>query len=390
MSSRVLLIRGHHPSVWGLRAFEHLPERFVVRVAVTRGNRWPLEGLGLEQVPVETLRDKIPLATLGTLATLALPDRVLGAGRLYAEQDILHVEELSLWFSAQAAQLKASGRYRLVVTVWETLPLLDAFRTPHARRFRAATLAAADLFLAATQRAYDSLVLEGVPAEKLVLAYPGVDVARFAVPPAADTSEHLILSVGRLEWEKGHHDVLRAVAALKRGLVRAPEQAVQGLRVVLVGSGPEEQRLRAHARELGISDVIDIESVPYEQMPGLYSRASALVLASLPRSGCTLHPADIPRCFWEEQFGLVLAEAMAAGLPMIVADSGAIPEIAGEQATRVAPGDWMEIARALARGPLAARATQRIEYEPERVARFSIASAAQRLADAYDRVLAGA
>jgi glycosyltransferase involved in cell wall biosynthesis len=390
MPSRVLLLRGHHPSVWGLRPFESIPERFSVRVAVTRGKRWSLQGLGLEQVPVRTLRDRIPLATLGTLATLALPDRVLGADALYAEQDIIHAEELSLWFTAQAARLKTRGGYRLVVTVWETLPLLDAFRTPHARRFRAATLAATDLFLAATERARDGLLLEGVPQEKILLAYPGVDVERFSVAPDQDVGEHVIVSVGRLEWEKGHHDVLRAIAALKRGIVQAPPEAVRRLRAVLVGSGPEEQRLRAHAAELGIGDAVSIESVHYDHMPAMYARASALVLASLPRSGCSLHPADIPRCFWEEQFGLVLAEAMAAGLPMIVSTSGAIPEIAGEQAVQIAPGDPVAIARALADGPLARPPGARVRYAPERLQRFSIASAAERLGAAYDRALAGA
>jgi glycosyltransferase involved in cell wall biosynthesis len=387
MSSRVLLLRGHHPSVWGLRPFERLPERFTVRLAVTGGARWSLQDLELEQVPVRTLRDRIPLATLGTVATLALPDRVLGARDLYAGHDILHAEELSLWFTAQAARLKARLGYRLVVTVWETLPLLDSFRSPHARRFRAATLAAADLFLAATQRARDGLLLEGVPDENVVLAYPGVDTERFAVAPVKDVREHLVIAPGRLEWEKGHHDVLRAVAALKRGLVAAPAEVVRTLRLLLVGAGPEEERLRSHAAELGIAEAVTIGGVPYEEMPGLYARASALVLASLPRSGCSLHPADIPRCFWEEQFGLVLAEAMAAGLPMVISTSGAIPEVAGGQATYFAPGDWMAIARALAEGPLSRQPGTRISYPRDLLERFSVDAAAQRIADAYDRVL---
>jgi glycosyltransferase involved in cell wall biosynthesis len=387
MPSRVLLLRGHHPSVWGLRPFERLPERFSVRLAVTGGARWSLQDLKLEQVPVRTLRDRIPLATLGTVATLALPDRVLGARDLYADNDIVHAEELSLWFTAQAARLKEQIGYRLVVTVWETLPLLEAFRTPHARRFRTATLAATDLFLAATRRAYDGLLLEGVPEEKVLLAYPGVDIERFAVSPAENVREHLLISPGRMEWEKGHHDVLRAVAALKRGLVPAPAEAVQTLRLLLVGAGPEEERLRSHAAELGIADAVAIGSVPYDEMPNLYARASALVLASLPRSGCSLHPTDIPRCFWEEQFGLVLAEAMAAGLPMIVSTSGAIPEVAGEQATYFAPGDWMAIARELAKGTLSRPPGGRIAYPDEQLKRFSINVAAQRIADAYDRVL---
>jgi glycosyltransferase involved in cell wall biosynthesis len=387
MPSRVLLLRGHHPSVWGLRPFERLPERFAVRLAVTGSARWSLHDLELEQVQVRTLRDRIPLATLGTVATLALPDRVLGARDLYAGHDIVHAEELSLWFTAQAARLKERLGYRLVTTVWETLPLLDAFRTPHARRFRAATLAATDLFLAATRRAYDGLLLEGVPEEKMLLAYPGVDIERFSAPPAEDVREHLLISPGRLEWEKGHHDVLRAVAALKRGIMPAPVEAVRRLRVLLVGAGPEQERLRLHAAELGIAEAVTIGGVSYEEMPDLYARASALVLASLPRSGCSLHPADIPRCFWEEQFGLVLAEAMAAGLPMIVSTSGAIPEVAGERATYFAPGDWMAIARALVEGPLSRPPGARIAYPRELLERFSIDASAQRIGDAYDRVL---
>jgi glycosyltransferase involved in cell wall biosynthesis len=197
----------------------------------------------------------------------------------------------------------------------------------------------------------------------------------------------VILSPARLEWEKGHHDILRAVAALKHGLVSAPADAVGALRLMLVGAGPEEKRLQAHATELGIADAVTIGRVPYEQMPELYARASALVLASLPRSGCSVYPGDIPRCFWEEQFGMVLVEAMAAGVPMIVSTSGAIPEVAGEEAEYFAPGDWMAIARAIAEGPLARPPAMRVDYSAERLQSYSVGAAAQRIAAAFDQVL---
>jgi glycosyltransferase involved in cell wall biosynthesis len=313
----------------------------------------------------------------------------LNAERAYAGADIVHAEELSLWFTAQAARLKPRARYKLVVTVWETLPQLDAFRSPHARRFRAATLAAADLFLAATERARHALLLEGVANERIVVSYPGVDVQRFAQPPARRTDGHLVVSPGRLEWEKGHHDALRAIAALKHGFVAAPADAVRDLRVHLIGSGPEERRLREHAAELGIGEYVTIGSVPYDDMPSLYARASALLLGSLPRSGCTLHPGDIPRCFWEEQFGMVLPEAMAAGLPMVLSTSGAIPEVAGEQARYVPPGDWIAMARALADGALSRPPGERIGYPSELLQRYSVTASAGRIADAYDRVAGG-
>ena len=115
--------------------------------------------------------------------------------------DVVHTEDLSLWFSAQLAAGKRRYGYRLLVTAWETIPLLDAYRNPHARRFRAATLAGADFFLASSERARDALLLEGVPGERIELSYPGVDVARFAAAatsaPAAES--HLILAPARLE-----------------------------------------------------------------------------------------------------------------------------------------------------------------------------------------------
>jgi glycosyltransferase involved in cell wall biosynthesis len=159
--------------------------------------------------------------------------------------------------------------------------------------------------------------------------------------------------------------------------------------VMLVGRGPEEKRLRAHAAELGIADAVTIGSVPYDEMPGLYARASALVLASLPRSGCSVYPGDIPRCFWEEQFGMVLAEAMAARVPLVVSTSGAIPEVAGELASYFAPGDWMSIARALAQGPLSRPPATPVEYPSERLESYSVEAAAGRIAGAFDRVLEG-
>jgi glycosyltransferase involved in cell wall biosynthesis len=389
MPANVLLLRGHHPTVWGLRPFERLPERFAARLAVTGTPRYSLDGLELEQVPVRTVRDRMPGGTLGSVVTLGLPDRVLHPEQAYAGVDLIHAEELSLWFTAQAARLKARLGYRLAVTVWETLPLLDAFRNPHGRRYRAATLAGADIFMPVSRHAYDALLLEGVPEEKLMLSPHGIDLERFSRPRAQDVGEHVILSPARLEWEKGHHDVLRAVAAIKRGVVPAPTEAVERLRLMIVGAGPEEKRLRAHAAELGITDAVTIGRVPYEEMPDLYSRASALVLASLPRSGCSVYPGDIPRCFWEEQFGMVLIEAMAASLPMIVSTSGAIPEVAGNLASYFAPGDWMAIARELAQGPLSQPPGTAIDYPHAPLESYSLQAAAQRIAAAFDRALDG-
>ena len=383
---RVLIQHGHSPTPWTLTPWTRLPGRFRPEVVVTGSVPRSLDALGLPQRRARTVRDMLPGGPLGDVAALALRDRVLDPEALYAGAGIVHAAELGSPFAAQAARLKASLGYRLVLTVWETLPMLAAYRNGPNRGYREEVLAGTDLFLPCTQRARDALLLEGAPEDRIRVVEPGIDVARFAAtapaPPDA-ASEHLVLSPGRLEWEKGHHDVLRAIAALRRGLVGEPRRA----RVLFVGDGPERGRLERHAAELGLGDAVEFRSVPYEEMPALYARASCMVLASVSRASGALHPADVPRLFWEEQFGMVLVEAMAAGLPLVLSRSGAIPEVAGETADYFRPGDFMALARTLASGPLSRAPGARVEHPAERLERFSVDTAARGLAAAYDAVL---
>ena len=85
----------------------------------------------------------------------------------------MHAQELGYWYSMQAARLRERLGFRLVLTVWETIPMLDAYRNFRTRAYRAATLAQTDLFLAASERARDSLLLEGAPAERIRVCAPG-------------------------------------------------------------------------------------------------------------------------------------------------------------------------------------------------------------------------
>ena len=383
---RVVLLRGQYANPWDLRPWGQLPDRFDVACLVSRKNVFPTGDIPLERVPVRTLRDYLPRGTAGDVVAGVAGDRYLGIDKELADADIVHASELSFWFSGEAARLKRRFRYKLVLTAWETIPFLEAYRNKHARQYRRATLHTADLFLAATERARDALILEGVEPERIRLCYPGIDVDRFAVPPRDEQpQEHLVVSPGRLVWEKGHQDVMRAIALLRRGVVESPSGSAP--RLLVVGSGPEEKRLSAYAAELGIADLVEFVSVAYEEMPRVYAEASAMVLGSLPSAGCSLYLGDLPRCFWEEQFGLVFAEAMAAGLPIISTTSGAIPEVVGDLAELVPPGDWTELARKLASGPLSRPPGTRVQYPTGRVRLYSTESMAQRLASAYDDVL---
>jgi glycosyltransferase involved in cell wall biosynthesis len=317
------------------------------------------------------MRDLLPPGRLGDLVVRAPGDRYLGLAGKLRDVDIVHTQELGYWYSMQAARLKPRLGFRLVMTVWETIPFLGAYRNARTRGYRAQTLEQTDLFLAATERARTALLLEGAADERICVCPPGVARSAFAKRDATRSEPHVvILSPGRLVWEKGHQDVLRAVALLrKEGRSRASREA----RVCVVGTGPEERRLRTYARELGIADAVEFGGfIPHERMPGAYAAATCVVLASLPTWS------------WEEQFGMVLAEAMAAGVPIVASSSGAIPEVAGERARYFSPGDWVALADEL--DELLANG-ERDRRDPERLDRYSVEAAAVRLTAAYDGVL---
>lgn len=325
---------------------------------------------------------------MGDVAGAVIGDRYLKLDGALAGADIVHAAELSFWFTAEAARLRPTHGYKLVVTVWETLPLMGTFRNRRARVYRERVLETADLFLASTQRARDALLVEGVEPERIEVCYPGIDLERFgaAAQPVSPPREHVLISPGRLVWEKGHQDVMRAMTALRNGIVTPSPSA--DVRLLVVGSGPEKERLRAYSEELGLGAAVEFRAVSYDDMPALYAGSSCMVLASLSNARGERYFGDLPHLFWEEQFGLVLAEAMAAGLPIVASSSGAIPEVLGPSGEYFVPGDWMGLAARLVQGPLARSPGERVHHPAELTHRYSTIAAAERLAGAYDRVLA--
>ena len=305
---RVVLLRGHNANPWDLRPWELLRDDFDVSVLVTGSNRYDLEDLDLPVVRVRALRDRLPRGRAGELASRLPGDRYLDLERHLAGADIVHSAELGVWFSGQPAALKERLGFRLVLTVWETIPFRDTFRA-----FRGRALpprrARASRPLPRRDRARARLPAAGgrrrEPDRGLV---PGR--RRRAVPRArgaAAGAEHVIVSPGRLVWEKGHYDVLRALARVGRlGAAAARRRRARA-------RAPAPVRGRSRARAGGSRSA----RCPTREMPSVFASASCVVLGSL----------SIP--LWEEQFGMVLAEALAAGAPMLASTSGAIPEVLG-------------------------------------------------------------
>ena len=166
-------------------------------------------------------------------------------------------------------------------------------------------------------------------AKRLVYAPHVVDCSLFCksrVDTSATAEKPFIIGyVGRLVKEKGINILLKVLREM-------PEQ----VRLVTIGEGPEEQPLRRLAEEYGLADRIEFRSpIPFSEVPAALNRMDVLVLPSL----------ETPK--WTELFGRVLIEAMACEVPIVASRSGGIPEVVGDAALLVSPGDSRALAAAL-------------------------------------------
>ncbi|MEA3049040.1 MAG: L-malate glycosyltransferase [Sphingomonadales bacterium] len=141
--------------------------------------------------------------------------------------------------------------------------------------------------------------------EKLIRIPNGIALERFAGPPEADAIPGFVKAPGEIVI--GTVAGLRAVKNLPR-LVRAfAAMTVPRARLVIVGSGPESERIAAEAGRLGVGERV--------VLPGFVADPSRYVglfdIFALSSDS--------------EQFPISLAEAMAAGLPVVATDVGDIP-----------------------------------------------------------------
>ena len=168
---------------------------------------------------------------------------------------------------------------------------------------------------------------KGYTGPLAVIPQFGVDPAVFAPPARSEHRQGFVIGyAGRLVEEKGVDLLLAAVADLP------------GTQVEVLGSGPLRQRLERQARQLGLGDRAAFHApIPSVEMPAFYRRLDALVLPSRSRAN------------WVEQFGRVLIEAMACGVPVVGSDCGEIPHVIGDAGLVFAEGDTGGLRSHLAR-----------------------------------------
>jgi glycosyltransferase involved in cell wall biosynthesis len=163
----------------------------------------------------------------------------------------------------------------------------------------------------------DKLESRGIDRDRITVLHNSVKP--FVAPPLEQVrrvqhslglqDEAVILAVGRLSYEKGIADLLRAAAVLSN------TKGVPNFRLVLVGDGPEREALARLASRLGIEGKLTMAGFQRDTKP-YYSIATLMAVSS--------HTEGSPN---------VVLEAMAAGLPIAATAVGGIPEILEEGLT---------------------------------------------------------
>jgi len=134
--------------------------------------------------------------------------------------------------------------------------------------------------------------------QKTVAIPPGIDIERFA--PATGRREEgvvFFLSVlDRYRYYKGLEYLLRALPRVR--------ERIPAVKLVVGGDGPLKESYRQLAADLGIADSVEFPGrIPDESLAATFNRASLFVLPSTTSA--------------QEGFGIVLAEAMACGIPVV-------------------------------------------------------------------------
>jgi teichuronic acid biosynthesis glycosyltransferase TuaC len=199
------------------------------------------------------------------------------------------------------------GRYfnkPVVITARGTdINLIPQYRLPRKWILWAAKQAAG--IITVCEALKTEMVDMGVAPSRVVALRNGVDLNLFAPIERETTRKNLgltqftLLSVGHLVPVKGHDLPIAALALL-------PETCL-----MIVGSGPEQQRLQALATDLKVAERVRfVGAVPQAELKNFYGVADALVLASS-----------------REGWANVLLESMACGTPVVASRVWGTPEI---------------------------------------------------------------
>jgi glycosyltransferase involved in cell wall biosynthesis len=156
----------------------------------------------------------------------------------------------------------------------------------------------------------------GIPTERFAYIPNGSDIATQNISSQhIDSNAPLIISVGRLERYKGHQ---RAIAAMPALLKEFPHA-----RLRVLGAGPYEAELNALVRKLGLTNCVEVRSVPPTQRQAMAN---------------TLAQASLVVAFSEyETHPMAVLEALALKRSVLLADTSGLSELAHDGYARAIP-----------------------------------------------------
>jgi len=322
---RIAIIRGPLLNPFEMQSYEPLQNEFDITAFKPHVTHFETESIHLPQQTLWCpIAGKIPFER-GRRQWQAVQDHLKGDTFSFCGMrdhlkgfDLIHLKDQSFCYSFEAALARRKYGGKLVVTQLENIPFLNEEKFME-RHIKKTVRENADLFLAASEGARMTLMEEGIPEAKIRRIANSIDTA-FFIPGPRDAAlaaslqipsgAFTVIYVGRLARSKGVFSLLDAF----RGIYRSNPS----LHLLLVGK--DEEKIGDWVNQTHLGSRVHLGGVvPYEQMPRFYRLADLLVLPSLTRKR------------WREQFGYVLAEAMACGVPTAGSDSGAIPEVIGRK-----------------------------------------------------------
>ncbi|MGZ8605212.1 MAG: glycosyltransferase family 4 protein [Actinomycetota bacterium] len=303
--------------------------------------------------PVRIVGRAVGVPYGGTVAPICFSRRSFRAIRRLTEvfePDVVHVHE------------PLTPSTSMLATFAATAPVVATFHA-FAERSRLMELTA-PVLRTVHRRIAASVAVSEAAAEFLARAVPGdveivpngVAVDRFARPgpPAAGLPEgRLVLWTHRLDRQKGFPVAVRAFARLAAEL--------DDVHLVVAGDGRDRDAVGLLS-ERDRARVVMLGAVPNDDLPPYHAAADAFVAPA----------TDM------ESFGIVLVEAMAAGVPLVASDIPGYREVVrdGVDGLLVPPNDPNALAAAL----------KRVLLEPDLAASLSRAGRARALEFSWDAV----
>lgn len=172
----------------------------------------------------------------------------------------------------------------------------------------------------------------------------------------------VICYLGRLSEEKGCDLFMEVLANLKH----------KEWSFLVMGSGPYKEKIEAWAVREGLQDRVQVRLFKHDEVPEV-----------LPCCDLMIAPSQT-RPFWKEQFGRMLVEAFASGVPVIASDSGEIPRVVDKAGVIVGETDiegWQQAIARFLEEPESFKGS--IENGFERAKTFSAQNIGEQYKDIY-------